>query len=580
MQIKFNIPKTRVMFIHENALEYKSLARFPAFLTEGPHFFVPAKISIVYNVVSRLQASFKKIKVDKEVMDFMNQEMKLLPLPEDFKFHTKPMIFQEIALRYLYTMGSAGLLLDPGMGKSKVVLDYIKLKGFKRTLLVCPLPLLFVWEDEVFTHRPDLTIHLVKTTDWESEWEQAKDKDIICMNYTKAVIFKDQIRKQQFDFVHLDEFLIKDPSSLRTQGITQIAKHIPYRCGGSGTLINNSILDVFSPVRFIEPSLVGWSYTNFLNKHTIRNPHQLRMIVGTKGNDEARSILDSCCIVMSKDEWLKLPNKTFHDIYVQPGETQREFYYNLQRNFIATIQGETVEIDNALVMMSKLYQVSNGFVYVSDKKESEAEVIELLAEETTTKKKKSTRRTVFFPEQPKIKALIKLIKETTKEKRAIIWFNMGAEYTLIKQMMDDNGWSYLTIKGGTKELGKIVREYNNNPNIQFLICQAKSVNYGVTVLGTTKDKMDDSDIEFMPGVSPSVFTQIFYSCNYSLEVYLQQQDRIHRIGQIHECTYYRLWLNTSVEIAIKAALENKMYIRKDMLIDIAEKLKEAPSYLV
>jgi len=580
MQIKFNIPKTRVMFIHETASEYKAMMGFPAFLQEGPYFYVPAKITVVYNVISRLQTFFKKIKLDKEVHDFMNLELNLTKIPESFKYHTTPMVFQEIALRYLYTVGSGGLLLAPGMGKSKVVLDYIHLMGFKKVILICPLPLLFVWEDEVAIHRPELSIHLVKTTDWASEYAQFGSKNIMCMNYSKAVIFKDHIKKAGFEFIHLDEFLIKDTKTERTQSITKLSKSIPYRCGGSGTLINNSILDTFAPVRFLEPSLVGENYTNFLNRHTVRNPRDLKMVVGTRKADEAKSILESCCIVMSKEEWLKLPAKHIHDIYVQPSLAQREFYSCLQRNFIAHIEDETIEIDNALVMMSKLYQVSNGFIYVSDKKEEEAEVVELLAEDEKNKKKKSPRRTKFFPEQPKIKALVDLVKNTTKEKRCVIWFNMEAEYTLLKQMMEDNGWSYLTIKGGTKNLGQIVREFNNNPNIQFLICQSKSVNYGVTILGTSFEKMENSDIEILPGISPSVFTQIFYSCNFSLEVYLQQQDRIHRIGQTHECTYYRLWLNTSVEHSIKSALEDKMHVRREMLVDIAEKLKQEPNFLV
>lgn len=580
MLVKFNIPKTRVLFIHENASEYKSLMAFPAFIKEGPHHYVLAKIAVVYNVVTRLQTAFRKIQIDTEVYDFMNQDLKLKALPESFKYHTNPMEYQDISLRFLYTSEGGGLLLDPGMGKSKVVLDYIHLMKFKRVIIVCPLPLLFVWEDEVSIHRPELTIHLVETTNWEKEWEVGKDKQIFCLNYSKAVIFEEQLRKQNFEFIHLDEFLIKDPSTSRTQSITRLSKTIPYRCGGSGTLVNNSVFDVFAPVRYLEPSLVGGNYTNFQNRHAVRNPRDLKMVIGFRKKDEARSVLDTCSIVMTKEEWLKLPDKKFHDSYIQMSDEQREFYLCLQRNFIAEIQGEMIEIDNALVMLSKLYQVAQGFVYISDKVEAAEETLDLLAEEPKKKSKKSKRRTLFFKEQPKLDVMVNLIKNTTKEKRAIIWFNCQAEFELISKALDDNGFTYLTIKGGTKKLGNIVREYNNNPNIQFLVAQAKSVNYGITILGTSIEKMENSDTEFLPGVDPSVHTQIFYSCNFSLEVFLQQQDRIHRIGQKNQCDYYRLWINCSVEHLIKNALTDKMCIRKEMLIDIAEKLKQLDNNLV
>ena len=575
MIVKFDETKTKVFFIHESGSEYKKLMDFPAFEKFGPYHYVPAKSHVLFNVVNRIKDNFKgKMKMEKEVLDLMNSDMKLRTLPESFRFFTKPMPYQEIALRYMYTVGSGGLLLDPGMGKSKVVLDYIALQGFKRVLLLCPLPLLFVWEDEVAAHRPDLTIHLVTTTNWDEEKAKAGDATIICMNYSKAVLMKDQLKKEQFDFIHLDEFLIKDPSTERTKAITALSKSIPYKCGGSGTLVNNSITDIFAPVRFLEPSLVGGNYRNFMDRHLYRNPKDKRQVLGHTKMPEAKSILESCCIVMTKSEWLKLPDKRFHEIIVQPSDEQREFYSSLSRNFIATLQGEVVEVDNALVMMSKLYQVSNGFFYASDPVDDSNEVVELLAEETKVRKKKAPRRTVFFEQQPKIAALDKLITETTKEKRAIIWFNMEAEYVLLKKFLDEKGLTYRAIKGGSKNLGATVREYNNDPSIQFLLCQAKSVNYGITILGTTMEKLEDANFEMFPGISPSVHTQIFYSCNFSLEVYLQQQDRIHRIGQTKDCDYYLLWLNTNVEMTIRKALVDKLFLRKEMLVDIAEKLRD------
>lgn len=580
MQIKFNQTKSRVLFFNEGMVEYKNMMKFPAFLKEGPLFYVPAKRHVAYNVISRLKLSFKKILIDKDVLDFIEGDMKLLPLPASFKYLTKPMEFQDIALRYMYTVGSGGLLLAPGMGKSKVAADFIALMGFKKSLILCPLPLCFVWEDEIARHRSDKTIHVVKTTNWEKEWELAKDKDIICMNYSKASILKEQLKRCNFDFIHLDEFLIKDPTTNRTKDITELSRSIPYKCGGSGTLVNNSILDVFAPVRFLEPSLVGTSFASFRDRYTVRNVHDPRQIVAYTKGDEVRSALESCCIVMSKEEWLKLPDKHFRDVYVNLGDQQREFYSSLSRNYIASIDGLTVEVDNALVMMSKLYQVSNGFQYITEKDDENAEEVLELVGEDAKKKKKKPRNTRFFNTQPKIEALKKIIKEDASGKRGIIWFNFAAELTLIKKALEEEGITYSTIVGGTKNIGSIVREFNTNPNIQWLVAQAKSVNYGITVLGTTKEKMEDTDVEAFIGMSPEVHTQIFYSCNFSLEVYLQQQDRIHRIGQVHDCTYYRIFANTSVEHQIRKALEDKMTVRKEMLVDIAERLKEMPEFMV
>jgi len=576
MLVQFNTTKTRVLFSHEDAQEYKFLHRFPGFIKDGPYFYAPAKSQVVHNLYHRLKRSKKKLRVSQEVLDFMEAPFVLKAIPEDFNYFTTPMNFQEIALRYLYTVGSGGILLDPGMGKSKVILDYIALMGFKKALIVCPLPLLFVWEDEIHIHRPDLTFHTVNSTDWAAE---------------KAGIAgaQDQLKTAGFEFMHLDEFLIKDPSTERTKALTDLSYSIPYRAGGSGTLVNNSVKDVFAPVRYLEPALVGRSSKDFIDRFAVKvlpragekpRPSQ---IVAFKGVDECRSILESCCIVMTKEKWMTLPPKHFHDIYVPLNDEQREAYWSLSRNYIANIQGTLVEIDNALVKLSKLYQISNGFIYHTppgEESETENEVDELLAEDPKKKPKKLKRETIFFENGAKIQALRKLVCETIPGRRAIVWFNMSAEFTLIKEMLEREGKTFLSIRGGEKGTGAKVRKFNTDPSIDYLVCQAKSVNYGITVLGTTREKLEDANFEMFPGISPEVHTEIFYSMNFSLEVYLQQQDRIHRLGQTHPCDYYRLFASTPVEKKIREAIGEKLNIRRDVLVDIAEKIQKEADVLV
>lgn len=576
MRVAFTRDKTKILFQHENGNEYKFLSKYPAFLREGPYFYIAAKSQVLFNIIQRLKKSRCKLNVDQDVFDFMNQPFRLKELPESFKFFTEPMDYQKIALRYMYTVGSGGLLLDPGMGKSKVVLDYIKLMNFNRVLVVCPKPLLFVWEDEVKVHRPDLSIYAVKTTDWESEVSGIMSANITVMNYTKASMFKNKLKSIGFDFIHLDEFLIKDPKTSRTNDLTELGETIPYHCGGSGTLINNSIMDVFCPVRFVEPSLVGRSFYNFQERHAVkvqvdRDGRKRNQIVAFKGQDEARSILESCCIVMTKEKWLKLPEKRFNDVYVQISPEQKEAYYGLMRNYVVELQGTMVEVENPLVMMSKLYQISNGFLYHTPPEEEAEEINDLLAENTKPKKKQK-RTTLFFERNPKIEALKELLTNALSGKRAIVWFNMEAEYQQIKAMLDAEGQTYLTIKGGESKTGEKVRQFNNDPGISWLVCQAKSVNYGITVLGTTMEKWEDSEVEVLPNIAPEVHTQVFYSMNFSLEVYLQQQDRIHRLGQKHVCDYYRIFANTPIEKRLRMAIEDKMSLRLDMLIDVMDSL--------
>ncbi len=579
MRVVFNQTKDLILVVPETSKESSWIKNFPAFTKDGMYYSFPAKINIAHNIISRMRKSKVSLKVDKDVYDFLQTPFKLKRLPAEFKFHTNPMDYQEIALRYLYTVGSGGLLLDPGMGKSKVVLDYIKLMGFNRSIIVCPKALLFVWEDEIAIHRPELTFHIVKTTDWEQEKSGILENQVTVLNYTKAVMFRPELKQIGAEFIHLDEFLIKDPKTDRTKALTNLSYEIPYRCGGSGTLINNTVMDVYCPTRYLQPSLVGYNYKNFFDKHVVTvmankgTDSQRAQIVGFRGLDEARSILESCSIVMTKEQWLKLPEKKFFDIQVQLSDEQRSAYYSLLSNYIADIQGNLVEIEYPIVMISKLYQISQGFIYQNPPEEDRDISLELVGEGAKPSKvKKKPRTTIFFEQSPKITALRELILGKLKDRRAIIWFNMEAEYEMISSMLNEEGQSYLVVKGGEKNTGDKVRTFNNDPAIKWLVCQAKSVNYGITVLGTSLEKLETGNYEVFPNIAPEVYTQIFYSMNFSLEVYLQQQDRIHRLGQKHTCEYYRIFANTPVEKRIQKAIEEKMSLRWEMLVDVAKEL--------
>lgn len=580
MRICFDTKKENLLFVDEGAQETKWLAKFPAFTkTSSTGFYntVPAVLPVAYNVVTRIQKAGKKPRIDADVAQWLAQEFELSKLPESFSYHTKPKDFQEIALRFLYTLKSAGILLDPGMGKSKVALDYIWLMQFERVIIVCPCALLFVWEDEIFKHRPELSFHTVLTTDWEKEKQGILANRVTIINYTKVSILKHRLQEVDYKYIHVDEFLIKDSTTERTKSITELSKSISFRSGGSGTLINNSPLDAFSPIRFLHPGLVGWNFRNFLDRYTVqrrvtRNEREQNIVVATKGHDEVRSMLESCSIVMTKEHWLKLPSKTFVDVNAPMVDEQRRVYFELLSNYYTSFQGKDIKVDNPLVMLSKLYQISNGFIYINQEDPKDVS-IQLLLDVEKSKTKKRQTEVCYFQESPKKVALQNLIlAEDLKGKRAIIWYNMHGELHQIQDVLEAAGHTYIVIKGGETKLGEKVRNFNKNPSIRWMVCQAQSVNYGITVLGTRREDLEKEFMEVMPDIDSQIFTEIFFSLSFSLERYLQQQDRIHRLGQENECTYYRILTNSPVERKIKEALRDKLSIKEDLLVDIATTL--------
>lgn len=634
MQLTFTPDRKNVLFVPETTAEETILTAFPALYKVRGERFAPAFPSILQNIIKRLKKKIKNITTkEKAIVDLLKQEPTLLQIPESFKYHTSPLNHQELALRFLYTRGGGGLLLDPGLGKTKVVLDYIALMGFNKSLIVCPVALRDVWIDEVKTHRPDKTIHVMASTNWNGllvsarqrakKWQEALDAeeegtdkwkkcrnnlrvaereienipiqraadleaaaaaDIIVINYNKATINKDLASHRiatgvdfltehfKIDFVALDEALIKAHDTARTRDLLKLASVVPYRVIMSGTLINNTALDAFAPIRFLQPALTGMAYGKFDQYYGIKikprgKSFEVTIGVSKVNMQEIREILEACSIVMRKEDWLQLPAKHFHQIRFELSPIQKAMYSGLVSNYAYALpSGEIVEVDNGLGLLSKVQQIANGFLYY---RESTQDPLDILF---GGEKEDSPRLTYFFEEQPKLNALGELMDGPIKDRKFILWYNCSAEHELVTRFLDERGVKHVSVRGGTKNTGDIVRQFNNDPSITVMICQAKAVNYGITVLGRDPEQLEGID-EVLPDFTTRVYTHVFYSLNYSLEVFLQQQDRSHRIGQTRDVDYFILLGDCEAETQVYEAMQNKMVIRESVLVDFSRRLK-------
>lgn len=620
MRIQINNTLRRLDVIPDSVADSRFLAVFAGFEKDPTKdvYFAPLKVPVVQSLLRRIKKKYTKdIIASREVLALRDSEFKLKEIPKSFKYITTPLLHQEIALRYLYTSRGGGLLLDPGLGKTKIVLDYIKLMRFKKSLIVCPKALLFVWEEEVAKHRPDLKIHVRVSLTWdrqlhtinqniknnpkgsvrhrtniaartsitnkrEKDLRLEAEADVVVINYDKAV--QGQLYVQDHlkpDFLAIDEGLVKDPTTNRTKALTAIAKRVSSVVIMSGTLVNNTPLDVYSPVRILEPSLVGSGFKKFQDRYchmcVRKGPGGkiLGRFVGSfRDVDEVREILEATSIIMSKEEWLDLPSKKFITVPVPMSMEQETAYYDLAHNYITKIGDEYLEVDSPLTALCKLTQISNGFVYTQGDTSGEELMLTKAPSLKVGGNTPLPRVTYYFESQPKVEALRTLIEETLPTRRFILWYNMTAEYGLISSLLDEMGVSYQTIKGGEKRTGDKVKDFNANPETQVLVCQAKSVNYGITVLGTTLDALEKSSVEVLPDFDPEIYTEVFYSLNYSLELFIQQQDRIHRIGQTHDVEYYLLTSDNPTDNGVTERLEAKKEVRKAILVDVVSKLHE------
>lgn len=608
---------TRIVITPSTFKEEKRLKEFPALYKST----MPLDPVIVDFVSARLKKySPLGIGTTKQVLDKLAEARALkaqeVTLHPAFHFHTEPLHHQRLALMQAIARGNLGLLLDPGLGKTKVVLDYIyhtKLvmgQQYLKSLIICPKALVSTWYKEALKHRPELKVRVVDsvshrdsiaylTEKIESKaWDDGKTRwayrqieklkkelavenklmaeaDVIVLNYSKAVKAEARLCAAKWSVCAVDEALIKDPTTERTKAVIKIGRSAASRLLLSGTLINQGPQDVFAPVQFLEPSIFGSSFYNF-NKHygvyASNKEKSADFLVGYRrdAREEIRKGLELVSLVMSKDEWLPDLPKKAPPVYFDTdlvGE-QLRCYQELARNYITTLpNGETIEVDNPLSCLCKLQQISNGFVYYEELPD---DFVDLGLHKDKDRTPKGPRKTYFFEYNGKNESLKAFLTNPEfSTRRFVLWYNMGGELAQIEKVLTDLKIAHVLVNGATKDSGAIVDEFNQDPSIRVFVAQAKSVNYGVTLLGTDLESLDS-----MPELDAEVFTEFFYSVNFSLEVFLQQMDRVHRIGVKCSPEYYFARANCSIEGRTYEKLFEKQLIRKEFLIDVIHQIRQ------
>ena len=176
----------------------------------------------------------------------------------------------------LKSRGTA-LLMEMGTGKTVVSIaisgcmyQYGKIN---RVLVVAPLSLLGVWEEEFekFADFP-YSLTVLKGTAAKKKKQltklPGKGLQIVVVNYESAWRLEKELITYNADLVITDEaHKLKENRSKQSQGMQHIGDKARYKLLLTGTVITNRELDVFSQYRFLNPQIFGTSFYAFRNQY-------------------------------------------------------------------------------------------------------------------------------------------------------------------------------------------------------------------------------------------------------------------------------------------------------------------------
>ena len=473
----------------------------------------------------------------------------------NYEFKTAPYQHQYDTLESSAHRNLFALFLEMGLGKSKILLDNAgmlfeeeKISGL---LIISPKGNLSNWDvHEINKHLPERIERKVvvwqpnHTQKWLYEFEQMVKNNsegvlnIFLVNVeafatVKACKFVEEFLVTHDAMMAVDESTtIKNPKAKRTKHLIKLAPLADYRRILTGFPITKAPLDLYSQCYFLSPNLLGFSsfyafqarYAITQNKHMGR--HSFQQIVGFQKLEELQESIKDFSIRKIKEECLDLPPKVYVRRHVELTDEQKKAYGTMNREALMVVNKELFSTMNMLTQLMRLQQVVAGSL-----RNEEGETIVL----------KNNR----------VQTVLDLLEETSGKVVIFAVFRTDIE-ELEKAIANKYGQNAVASYYGKTpqdERQKIIDSFQDpNSELQYFISNPQTGGRGITLTEAS--------------------TMIFYSNSYDLELRVQAEDRIHRIGQERSCTYVDLVSQGTVDEQILKNLLAKVKISNEVLGEV------------
>jgi SNF2 family DNA or RNA helicase len=355
--------------------------------------------------------------------------------------------------------------------------------------------------------------------------------NIEALTLDRAVAFAEQFVKMHYTMCVVDESTcIKNHKAKRTKAITRIGWWCEYRRILSGAPLSNGPLDIFAQSEFLQQGLLGFtSFQSFKCYHA-----STRVItLGTRRYekiekylclDELKEKISKFSYRKTKVECLDLPEKIFETRYIQHTDEQAQIYEQLKEEAMVEFsQKSMISSTSALTTLMKLHQINCGHVH------------------------DDAGSLVSIPNR-RISTLMEIIEEIGYDQKVIIWAHFKEDIrqicrTLSEEFGEDSVVHYY---------GDTTNEQRNEHRLRFNT-DPKCKYFVSNVTGSKALTLIQAAYA------------IYYSYSYSLETWLQSQDRNHRIGQTRNVTYISIVIPKTVDEYVMKSLTSKKNIADEVL---------------
>lgn len=422
--------------------------------------------------------------------------------------------------------GKGGLWVDLGGGKTRIALKYSQTRSFQRILVVAPLSVTSVWEQEAGkVGFPLDTFDLTEAGTILQRTEMLKriGSGLVIINPDsywrvplRAALLKWSPQEVIFDEVHRIRHRGARHSRF-AHGLANLPT-IQSRIGLSGTVITNGLQDAWSIYRFLQPAIFG-TWKEFQQNYLQMGGYKDHTIIGYRNEEQAKKLIASAAFQW--DDPLPSPPDTAVIVRLQP--KTRALYEELRKEAIASVGDYQVSGRLQLTLMLRLQQLTSGFV-----REEGGETIDLKTYE-------------------KARAALELTEDAVAQNRRVVVF---ARFL----------WELDTLERGFSKKFRVTRIDGGVP----------ATDRKKRIADFDKGEYDVILVQLRAAIGidlASASVGIFISADHSLDTVLQAKGRLSGVlRQRHPVTFYHLIVEDTVDRKLYDGLLKK--------VNVAERLTD------
>lgn len=440
----------------------------------------------------------------------------------------KPFPYQKEAFDAVRNLEYCGIFHEQGLGKTKIAIDlmlYWLSDGIlDSVIIVVKKGLITNWKNELAAHtsiKPKLI-------------SQSRKENFFAFNspsrlyLTHFEVFKSEnsrlklfLKTRRVGVIIDEAQKLKNPDSVLTKAFFELSSLFVRKAIMTGTPVANRPFDLWSLIYFLdEGEALGQDFKAFRSQYDFgrelkENPDAREAFENRLASLHGKLSAFTVRETKARAD-ISLPDKEFHSVECEWAPIQFEMYSKMRDEFrLVLFKNGELRADDAEGILKRLLRL----VQIS----SNPEMIDSIYDETPGK-------------FPVLETLAEEIVATGE--KAIVWtsFTENADW-LTRELRARWGTVKVHGKMAMKDRDRSVEKFLTDPETKILVATPGAAKEGLTLT-----------------VANHV---IFYDRSFSLDDYLQAQDRIHRISQTKRCHVYNLMMKDSVDEWVDVLIQEK-----------------------